>query len=127
MMSRGTAFPDSSWRYPVSITCCIKVLISMMSPRWALGGTLINARAMISALHAGGEGDDHFHAAGPQRAVAQLGDSDDFLGVGEADAGCGGGAAGTRAEMEYGHMRLRVLLVEDMHRLDVIGFGHRAL
>src|SRR5262249_14673988 len=48
MMSRGIGLPVGSGRKPVSITWEISVLISMTSPRLALGGTLMRARAMVT-------------------------------------------------------------------------------
>src|SRR6516164_1946180 len=46
MMSRGNTRPMLSTRKPVSISCWIRALISMISPRLALGGTLMIARAI---------------------------------------------------------------------------------
>src|SRR5262249_11173633 len=50
MMSRGSSLPELSGRKPVSITCEIRVLISMISPRLAFAGTLIRVRAMVTLL-----------------------------------------------------------------------------
>src|SRR5262249_20390952 len=48
IMSRGIGLPVLSGRKPVSMTCEISVLISITSPRLALAGALMRARAMIS-------------------------------------------------------------------------------
>src|SRR5829696_2374733 len=98
-----------------------------MSPRLALGGTLISARAMALALNTGCERHDDLHAVRPERAIAHLRNDHDFLSVGEADAGGDSGAPGARPEMKHGHLRLRVLFIENVDGLDVIGFSHRAL
>src|ERR1035437_8836924 len=46
MMLRGMGTPMVEWRNPVSISCEISVLIAMTSPRLALAGTLMSARAI---------------------------------------------------------------------------------
>src|SRR5579883_2000255 len=125
MMSRGIGAPVSSRRYPVSITCEISVLISMIWPRLALGGTLMRVRAMSVVLQAGRDGDDHFDGVGPQRAVAQLRDGDDILRIRKTDAGRERRLAGARAEMHRDNVGLRILLVEDVDRLHVIRLRHR--
>ena len=50
-----------------------------------------------------------------------------FCEVGEPDADLDARPSGARPEVEQGDVRLRVLLVEDGDRLDVIGGAHRAL
>src|SRR5271169_327870 len=77
------------------------------------GGKLFRDHALV-ILQAGRDGDDHLDGVGPQRAVAHFGNGDDILGIGEADAGREGGAAGARAEMHADDVGLRVLLVEDV-------------
>ena len=52
---------------------------------------------------------------------------DDRLRIGKPDAGRDATPAGARAEVESGDVRLRVLLVEDVDALDVVGSRHRAL
>src|SRR5947207_15040431 len=47
MMSRGIICPLVLWRKPVSMMCEISVLISITSPRFALAGTLMRARALM--------------------------------------------------------------------------------
>ena len=69
------------------------------------------------------ERDDHVGAVRPERAVADLGDGDDLLRIGKPDAGAISGLAGARPELDAEDMRLRVLLVEDVDRLDVVGFA----
>src|SRR5689334_18385032 len=128
MMSRGIAAPLLPRRYPVSIGCWINVLISMMSARFACGGKLINTLAIGSSLlGAGGQGHDDIGAVRPEAAIGEAGDRDDLLRVGKPDARRDGSLAGARAEVEGGDVRLRVLLVEDVDALDVVGLGHRAV
>ena len=50
-----------------------------------------------------------------------------FCVVGEPDAGRDAGAAGAGPEMDAHHVGLRVLLVEDVDGLDVVGRRHRAV
>ncbi len=57
---------------------------------------------------------------GPERAVRQLGDGSDPLGIGETDAGGDLGAAGPRTEIEVADIGLRVLLVEDVDADDMV-------
>src|SRR5262249_39981409 len=121
MISRGIGAPVSVRRYPVSITCEISVLISMTLPRLALGGTLMRVRAMSVVLQAGRDGDNHLDRVGPQRAVAQLRNGDDILRIRKADAGREGRFAGARAKMHRDDVGLRILLVEDVDRLHVVG------
>src|SRR5882724_7177401 len=127
MMSRGNSLPVLSGRKPVSISCEISVLISMISPRLALAGTLMRARAISDSLEAGGKRHDDLELVGPERAVAHLRDGGDLLRIREADARRDAGAAGARSEMDAHHVRLRVLFREDVNGLDVVGRGHRAL
>src|SRR5262249_34303426 len=83
--------------------------------------------AFLSVLQAGGEGDDHGGAGGPERAVAQMGDGDHGLGVGQADAGGDGRASRAGTEVKARHVGPWVLLVEHVDGLHVIGLSHRAL
>ena len=56
-----------------------------------------------------------------------LGDGHDLLRIGEPDAGRDARPCRRAARAGTDDMRLRVLLVEDVDRLDVVGLGHRAL
>src|SRR6516164_5647769 len=128
MMSRGIAAPLLSRRYPVSIGCWIKVLTSMMSPRLARCGKLINTRAIGSSLlRAGGQGHDDVGTVRAEAAIGEAGDRDKALRVGKADAGGDISLAGPRTEIECRNIGLRVFLVEDVDALDVVGLRHRAL
>src|SRR5713101_6842659 len=120
MMSRGISSPSWVRRNPVSIGCAASVLISMISPRFACAGTLTMARAILDQafLETGRERDDDLGAVGPERAVGELGDREHGLGVGEAHAGRQARAPRARAEMGAHHVRQRVLLGEDVDRLD---------
>ena len=51
---------------------------------------------------------------GPEGAIAQLGDRDNVLVVGEPNARRDRGAAGARPELEVDDVRLRIFLVEDV-------------
>src|SRR5215467_5397451 len=100
----------------------------MISPCFARCGKLINTRAIVSSLFgASGQGHDYIGAVRPEAAVSEPGDRDDPLRVGEANAGRDGSLAGARAEVKCRDIRLRVLLVEDVNALDMVGLGHRAL
>ena len=92
-------WPTLPWRKPVSITCEISVLISMTSPRLALGGTLMRVRRPSDqVLEAGGDRDDDVGLVRPERAVAHSPMRDHRLRVGEPDAGLQLGLAGARTE-----------------------------
>src|SRR5205809_467737 len=121
MMSRGMSSPSWVRRNPVSIGCAASVLISMISPRFACAATLTMAFAILDQafLETGRERHHDLGAVGPERAVAQLGDREHGLRVGEADAGREARASGARAEIRAHHVRQRVLLGEDVDRLDV--------
>src|SRR3979411_723850 len=113
MMLRGSPFPSAPGRYPVSIGCPISVRISITSPRLADAGTLIRARAMISAVpfYARSQRDHHVGGVRPERAVAEPCHGPQFLRRGEPDTRRYTGLSGTRAEHELGHLGLRVALV----------------
>src|SRR5690349_4470893 len=125
----------------------------MTSPRFATDGIVISARAIsvppgrsegtesppgeqrtqrawgshLSALDAGGERDDHVDAVLPERAVAELRDGDELLRGRQPDAGGDARPAGARTEREDDDVALRIALVENRDRLDVLGRRHRAL
>src|SRR5204862_5620038 len=67
----------------------------------------------------------HFDARGPEGAVRQLCDRDDFLAVGQANTRRDLGAAGLRTEIEIADIGLRVLFVEDVNAFDVVLGRHR--
>src|SRR5215510_14929638 len=99
MISRGTGSPVLVTRKPVSMTCEINVLISMTAPRLALAGTLMSARAIRS---------------GPP------GKRQHVLRVPEPHAGRDARAPRARPEPHADHVRLGVLLGEDVDRLHVV-------
>src|SRR5216117_575679 len=88
MMSRGISSPNCVRRKPVSIACAASVLISMISPRFARGGALTMARAILDQafLETGRERHHDLGAVGPERAVGELGDRDHGLRIGKAHA-----------------------------------------
>ena len=129
MMSRGIICPLVPWRKPVSIECEISVLISITSPRLAVLRHVDegarrhgcrSSRQAASVTTTSCVSDQNV----PSR---QLGDRHDLLRVGEADARRDARLAGARPEPDADHVRLRVLLVEDVDRLDVIVRRHRAV
>src|SRR3954452_6580465 len=108
MMLRGMVLPSASLRWPVSMTCEMRVLTSMTSPTLALSGSLMRALAMMlpapacgvlelpttfaAGVHrqfrdttlAAATADRHLDVALARQepSVAQLGDADDVLGAG---------------------------------------------
>src|SRR6266699_6605312 len=120
MMSRGISSPSWVRRKPVSIACAASVLISMISPRFACAGTLTMARAILDQafFETGRERHHHLRAVGPERAVGELGDCDHGLRVGKAHARRYTRTSRARSEMDAHHVRQRVLLGEDVDRLD---------
>src|SRR6516225_6554405 len=100
----------------------------MISPRLAFAERLIKTRAIgLSPFGAGRQGRDDIGAVGPEAAIAEPGDRHDLLRVGKANARRHRRLAGAWSEMKSRNIGLRVLLVEDVNALDVIGLGHRAL
>src|SRR3954462_8127004 len=100
------------------------------SPRAAEAGTWISVRAAMSgsgAFDAGRQHDDHVDAVGPHGAVVHARERDQLLAGRQPDARGDVGLAGTRPELEAGHLALRVLLVEHGDLGHVVGRGHGAL
>src|SRR5262245_22398494 len=133
MMLRGTGSPSCVRRKPVSIACPTIALIAMISPRLAVAGTLtiaalatLNAPPSLQLLEAGGEGNHDGGAVRPERAVGELGDSRHRLRIRKADPGRDLRAPGARSKIDAHHVRQRVLLVEDVDGLHVLGLRHRA-
>src|SRR5262249_15183896 len=96
-----------------------------------VGGTFTTARDMASAsyqavLQARRERHHDVRGAGPERAVGELRYRRHGLRVGEAHAGGEARAPGTRSEESAHHVRLGVLLGDDVYRLHVVGSRHGA-
>src|SRR5437870_7947239 len=127
MMSRGTAAPSWVRRYPVSIGCEIKVLISMISPRLARGGTLMRGLATATPPRDRPRGSPRRSRSWTRTSRRASGRSRPRSGVGEADARRHARAAGARSQAEARDVWLWILLVEDVQRLDVVSGRHRAL
>src|ERR1700716_481584 len=93
--------PTSSWRYPVSIGCWIRMRTSMTSPRLASRGIWILAATVSlpsgSALvQAGRERDHDRRRVVPERPVGELRDGSDSLAAREPHARVDLGLAGAR-------------------------------
>src|SRR5688572_26282536 len=127
MMKRGMGLPSPPLRWPVSITCEISVLTSMMSPTLALSGSLTRALFIAPVLRnrlclAAAPADRHFHC--PPRhqepAVAELGQADQVLRAGESQAARHRGPARQRREPEGGDAGQRIRGGDDVNRPHVI-------
>src|SRR6267154_1953771 len=123
--------PTSSWRYPVSIGCWIRMRTSMTSPRLASRGIWILAATIFpsgSALvQTGGERDHDGRRVVPERSVGELRDGGHTLAAGEPHARVDLGLARARAQIEIRHVRHRVPLRVQVDALYVIGGGHGAV
>src|SRR5258705_4251219 len=105
--------PTSSWRYPVSIGCWMRMRTSMTSPRLASRGIWILAATIFpsgSALvQAGGERDHDRRRVVPERSVGELRDCGHALAAGEPHArvDLGLARAGSQIEIQIGRASCR--------------------
>src|SRR5215510_12234665 len=96
MMLRGMTLPSGSLRCPVSMTCEIKVLISIRSPTLSASGSFTRSLFMAKSLGlaaATPDRDLHGAAADQEPAIAELGQRDHLLGLGQTHAACRRGLA----------------------------------
>src|SRR5216683_397114 len=128
LMSR----PTSSWRYPVSMGCWMRIRISVISPRLASRGIWILA-AMVpfpsgsAFVETRGKRDDDRRRVVPERAVGELRDGGHSLAAREPHARVDLGLARARSQIEIRHVRHRVPLRVQVDALHVIGGGHGAV
>ena len=101
----------------------------MMSPRLACVGTLIRTRAIGLTLRRRRPPSVTITSTLSDQNVPSLSsrDRDDLSASRRGGCACDHRPAGARAELETPHVGLRVLLVEDVDGLDVIGSRHRAV
>src|SRR6266704_718748 len=124
--------PTSSWRYPVSMGCWMRIRISMTSPRLASRGIWILA-AMVpfpsasAFVETRGKRDHDRRRVVPERAVGELRDGGHSLAAGEPHARGDLGLARARAQIEIRHVGHRVPLRVEVDALHVIGRGHRTV
>src|SRR5262245_23038045 len=111
------------------MTCEIKVLISIRSPTLAASGSFTRGLFMAKSLGlaaATPDRDLHGAAADQEPAIAELGQRDHLLGLGQTHAACRRGLARQGAKAEGGDARLRVFGRHDVDGLDVVVGSHRA-
>src|SRR6266516_5525708 len=127
MMSRGKISPVVLRRKPLSMTCDISVLMAITSPRLALAGTLISARAITSPRG---------HAPSVMRTLTRSDQNEPSDNSAIATTVCVSASrmrVDTFARPTRGTSCMLItfgcgfLFGEDVDRLDVVGFGHRAI
>src|SRR5688572_15369633 len=140
MILRGMTLPALSLRWPDSITCETRVFTSMTSPFWAVFLSR-RMRGLTSdmALFLAVEGSARTSTAAAadrhldelriheHRAVVHLGEGDDVLGFGEADASVRLRDAAQGREAERHDAAARVGVGDDHQIGHVRLLGHRAL
>src|SRR3989449_11328899 len=124
--------PTSSWRYPVSMGCWMRIRISMTSPRLVSRGIWILA-AMVpfpsgsAFVETRGKRDHNRRRVVPERAVGELRDGGHSLAAGEPHPRVDLGLARAGSQIEIRHVWHRVPLRVEVDALHVIGSGHRAV
>src|SRR5690606_21027786 len=132
MILPGITLPSLSLRWPDSMKCRISVLIRMPSPFLASLGSFRRGSSAIvcspvacPSAAAAADGDLDELLLREERALRGLGDDDDVLRGGEADAHRGLGLARERGELEARDARTWVAVGQHQHLADVILGGHR--
>src|SRR5690348_3882382 len=132
MILRGTAWPETSLRWPDSISCAISVLISMISPALAWEGirtfgigfdirktpssTPSSVQCGVRGGSAAATADGDLDGRGRlvEIAVGHFGDADDVLRLRQAHACRRCGLAAGRRKLVAEHVGQRIAFREDM-------------